>query len=99
VEERVADIELMNRPSARGGEMQNSAHRCRLDDGTKSLAKVDADTLREAVHDPSGHVTIEGAVRVDFVAEHPLACDDVDAAWTRYKRPCPVLLQGSKLGV
>jgi hypothetical protein len=71
VEERVADVELVDRPLSSGGEVQNGADGGWLDDGTKRLAEVDAGALREAADDPPGLVAVESAVGMSFEAENP----------------------------
>ena len=53
VKKGVLDVQLMNRPCARGGDAEDDADGRGLDDGAEGLIKVHTVLLREAAHNPS----------------------------------------------
>jgi len=55
--------------------------------------KVNLGALIEAAHHPPGLVSIEGAVRVPLVVEHPLSYDDLSSRRAFLEHPCVVGLQ------
>lgn len=91
MEERVLDIQLVDKPVTRGGEAGDDADRCWFDDWAERLVVVDAGALGVAAHDPMGLVTSKGAIGVVLVLEDPLASNDVDARWSRNKGPGTIL--------
>lgn len=99
MEEGVVDIKLVYGPIALGGEGEHGAHRHWLHDRAVSFAVINARALREPPNDPSGLVSFEAAVFLEFVAEDPFATDDVGARWPRNELPCIVGDQGIKLGL
>ena len=97
MQEGVGDVELMCRPVLAGDEHEHGAD-CRwFDHRRERLLEVDAGSLMKATDNPPGFVTLEGAVGVQFVLEHPLAGDDLGISRTRYERPCAVVLESIEL--
>ena len=87
----------MCRPVLAGDEREHGAD-CRwFDHRRERLLEVDAGSLMKAADNPPGFVTLEGAVGVQFVLEHPLAGDDLGISRTRYERPCAVVLESIEL--
>jgi len=75
VEEHIGNIKLMRGPVLAGDESEHGADHRRLADRRECLLEVDAGSLMKATDNPPGFVTLEGAVGVQFVLEHPLAGD------------------------
>jgi hypothetical protein len=100
VEEGILDVELMDHPIPGEGEGEDSAN-CgkfgELDDGVEGLVEVHYGALGEAPKDPTGLVTVEGAVQGQLVAKEPLVGDHVSAWGTRHQVPSVVGQQGRVL--
>jgi hypothetical protein len=58
----IGHVQLVGRPVLVHDEAQDSLHRCRLDNGSEGLAKVDAGALAVAADDPTGLLSFECAV-------------------------------------
>jgi hypothetical protein len=86
-EEGVGHAELMRWPVLQCNQREHRADRGRIYDRGERLAEVGPGSLMEAAHDPACLVPCQGAVRVAFVGENPLAGDDPSIAWLRNKRP------------
>lgn len=99
VEERVLDIQLVNRPSARRSKLEDGTDRRRLDHRGECLMEVDTRPLREAADDPSGLATFQGPIGMELVLEYPFASDDVGVRRLGYKGPGAVRLKGIELGL
>jgi hypothetical protein len=69
MEERVLDVELVDRPSARCSEVQHSADGRRLDHRGEGLMKINPWPLREAAHNLAGLVAFQRAVGMELVLE------------------------------
>jgi hypothetical protein len=95
MEEGVLDIELVNWTLARESPREHCVNRGGLDDRTEGLGKVDAQTLGEAVKDPTCLVALQRTVCVELVFEDPLAHDNVGMSWARNQLPSLVLEKGS----
>jgi hypothetical protein len=85
VEERVLDVQLVDRPRTRDGDAEDNSNRCRFDSQAKGLVIVDAMLLGEAADDPVCLVAGEGAIGVVLMFENPLAGDDFGTGRTRYE--------------
>lgn len=68
--------------------------RGRLDDGAEGLVIVDAVLLGVAADHPTSLVLSEGAVRVKFLLEDPLARDDVSTRGAGHQAPSAIVSQG-----
>jgi hypothetical protein len=77
MEERIVDIQLMNRPVLMKCQAEDGADGGGLHNGTKSLVEIDARALSKSTKDPTRFVALKGTIRVKLVFEYPLALDDV----------------------
>lgn len=62
MEKGILDVQMVNRLGARGGKRENNPDGGRLDDGTKSLIKINIGLLRVAMNDPSCLVSRQRAI-------------------------------------
>ena len=97
MEERIVDIQLMNRPVLVKSQAEDGANGGRLHIRTESFVEVDARSLSEPAKDPTRFVALEGSVGVELVFENPLAGDDVGVGRTRNKSPSVVGGEGLEL--
>jgi hypothetical protein len=79
MEEGILDIELMDRPFSGEGEGEDGTNGGELDDGADGLVVVHSGTLGEALKNPTGLVSVEGAVRGQLMAEDALVGNHVGA--------------------
>ena len=82
VKKSILHVQLMNRPGAGDCYAEDGVDGGRLDDGAERLVVVDVVSLGEAVDHPTGFVTSQGAVRVEFMFKNPLPRHDVGAWWS-----------------
>jgi hypothetical protein len=87
VQERVADVQLVNGPLVRRGECEDRTDGGRLDDGRERLVEVDTGALNVTTQHPPSFAPFEGAVGVEFVLEHPFTGDNANAGWARHQTP------------
>lgn len=73
MEERIVDIQLMNRPVLVKSQAEDGANGGRLHNRTESFVEVDARSLSEPAKDPTRFVALKGTIRVKLVFEYPLA--------------------------
>jgi hypothetical protein len=69
------------------GEGEDSPNGGRLDDGVEGLIVVHSGALSEALMDPTGLVSIQGVIDLEFVMVNPLASDHVGARGTQHSVP------------
>ena len=62
MEERIVDIQLMNRPVLVKSQAEDSADGGRLHNGTESLVEVDARALSESAKDPTRFVALKRTI-------------------------------------
>jgi hypothetical protein len=87
VEEGVLHVQLLDRPGARDGDVENSPDGGWFDDWTEHLVVVDVVPLREPSNDPPGLMASQGAVSTELVLEDSLAGDDVGTRRSRNNTP------------
>lgn len=93
----ILHVELAKRPRSGDGKAKDHTDHAGLDNGTKSLIKIDAGLLGVATYNPTCLISRECAVGVKFVAKHPLACDNVGSGRLRDKAPGVILDKGGVL--
>ena len=97
VEERVLDVELVDRPVSCRGEMQHGPNGGRLDHRGEGLVEVQARALGEATHDPARFPAFQPAISMKLVFEDPFPSDDRSARGSRYKLPSAIVLERLEL--
>ena len=91
MEERVQNIQMMNRPGKRHRKLKNGVNRARLDDRSEGVGEVNSSALPEAANHPTGLITRQGTVGVELVAEYPLASYHIDTCRLRNQRASQIL--------
>lgn len=87
VEEGVLHVQLMDGLGLPGDDAQDSPDGGWLDDGTESLAVVDAGLLSETAKYPPSFVASERAVGVELMPKDPLPCNHISTYRTRHQTP------------
>jgi hypothetical protein len=87
----------MNWPGEGDGQGEHSADCGLLDHRAEGLIIVDAESLGEAVNNPTSLVPVQGAIGIEHELENPLVGDDAEANGVRDKIPGVVSDQGNKL--
>ena len=93
VEERVLDVELVDRLVSCRGEMQHGPNGGRLDHQGEGLVEVQARALGEATHNLACFHAFQPAISMKLVFEDPFPSDDGSARGSRYKLPSAVVLE------
>jgi hypothetical protein len=83
----------MDGPPFGGGESEDGTDGGRLDDGEKGLIKVHTWALNVPTKDPPRLASLECAVWMEFVLEHPFVGNDAGAERSRDEAPCLVAKQ------
>jgi hypothetical protein len=86
----------VKRPGAGDGQREHGAEHGWLDHRAEGLIVVDAESLGEAVKDPTSLVLFQGSIGVELVLEDLFTGDDVGANKVRDKIPGVVGDQGNK---
>ena len=97
MQESIRHIELVNRPSARNSELENSANRARFNNRGKCVGEVHARALPKTLNHPASFIALESAIRTSLVPKDPLARDDVGTGRPRDKLPGTVPLERIEL--
>ena len=93
VQERILDIELVNRPLTGRCKVKYCTYGCWFHHRRESLMEIYSRSLREPSDNPSGFAPLERSVGVELVLEQPLPGDDIGMCWPRHQRPSAVGLQ------
>jgi hypothetical protein len=69
----VLDVQLMNRPSTRGGDAEDDTDRGGLDDGAESLIEINSRLLGETANNLASLVASETTIGSKFMLEDPFS--------------------------
>jgi len=97
MEERVVDVELTRRPAARSSNGEHGVYSSWFNHRREGFAEVNASTLCEATDNPSCFIALEGAIRIEFMAENPFTGDDMGTGRAIDQAPCAVSPKSAKL--
>src|SRR6185437_6972778 len=97
MEKSILDIQLMNRPVARGCNTQNCPDGTWFNNRTECLIIINAMLLRESPNNPTSFVTSKGTIRMILMLENPLSCHNISTGGPRNKTPSTIVNQGLKL--
>lgn len=79
VEERIGDVQLLGLPAPGSCNGEHCANGARLHNWSKCLTEIDAGALSKDMDDPATFVSLQVAIGVGLVFEHPLAGDNICA--------------------
>jgi hypothetical protein len=69
----VLDVQLMNRPSTRGGDAEDDTDHGGLDDGAESLIEINSRLLGETANNLASLVASETTIGSKFMLEDPFS--------------------------
>ncbi|KAH7672477.1 hypothetical protein IHE45_09G057300 [Dioscorea alata] len=87
----------MNRPLVGEHNGENGAHGGWFHDQTEHLRQINTGSLRETVEDPTRLISIQGAIRLQFVSKNPFTYNHISTCGTWNKVPGIISAQGSEL--
>jgi len=91
MEKSILDIQLMNRPVARGCNTQNCPDGTWFNNRTECLIIINAMLLRESPNNPTSFVTSKGTIRMILMLENPLSCHNISTRGPRNKTPSTIV--------
>jgi hypothetical protein len=92
MEEGVLHIKLMNRPVPGVSQGEDSANGGRLDDRAECLVIVNTRSLCKSAKDPTGFVSVQGAISMELMLEYPFPSNHICLRGSRNEIPSVVVL-------